>query len=322
MKDLRPVSVILILSLLNLCVGLIYSMMRNVNAHMELMVTTAILFPHAVALAYVSSLNRRDFVLREVTFFTSLPLVLMPLNFTLIKSYSVIPFTLMIVYSALSTRLWKGSVKYSLLIVAISYVYLTYALLHSNDVLALALDLSAYLITLIVAVTSHSLPSTFRDEALWYVSMASAISTSLVFINYKYVIIPLLLYFVGAKLWKLPRYLEIVKRYDRRSFAYRGNMYFLVGHAFVIASIVLTSIAALADPLTFLHAFLLSFVTEHIYIHAPMMLPVILRIRHKRNYMNWIYVFPLISAILWPFLKDLAWLVYVIGLYFLARVMV
>ncbi len=322
MKELRLISLILVASLVTLSLGMVFSIMRNHVIHMYLMISTMILFPHAVALAYVSSLNRKDSALREAALLLSLPLVIMPLSFNVVKLYSIIPFSIMVIYSLASSRLWKGSPRYSLILVGVSYVYLTISMIMHGGLVTTAIHLLSYLITLIVAVTSHSLPSTFRDEALWPFSFISAFTSSLTFISYKLIFIPLIFYAIGVRLWSLPRYLKIIERYDKRTFAYRGNRYFLMGHAFVLPSVAVSSLACLGGPLTLLHAILLSFVTIHIYIHTPMMLPVILRIRHRRNYMNWIFILPLLSAALWPFVKDLAWLLYASGLYFLTRVMV
>jgi hypothetical protein len=100
-------------------------------------------------------------------------------------------------------------------------------------------------------------------------------------------------------------------------------IYYLEGHAYVIAIVVLIVLYTIPAMhagcnlncvLLELHLLALGFAWMHVAIHAPMMIPVILGVRHAKRYTQAPYVFALLSAVLWPFMGIVSLILIILSL--------
>lgn len=170
-----------------------------------------------------------------------------------------------------------------------------------------------YDLPLIYAVTAHSVPMTFRRRPRWAAAfagmLASAAGGALAGLGF---VAPgaalgaagLPFYAASARLEELPGYLREASR--RPGAAGAGLRYFAIGHAASLAAAVLAAAytllyaAGACDTPCLLHGYTLGFISIHVWIHAPMMLPVILRVRHRRRYNPLPYLLALLAALAFP----------------------
>ena len=276
--------------------------------HIDLMRSSVILFPHAVAIAYVSSLSKRRWKGVELL---NAPLFLLPLNYDLLKHYLVVPSLHAAVHSFLSSKAWKGPFKRSLQMVSLSYVALAIYSLTSSSPFIDAVRLLAYPITLIYAVSCQSFPKTYGEEANWPLAFASSLAA------FSFLLYPAPLYYLGLastftylisiKLYKLGEYYSKVKQMEGT--AGKAQEYFLLGHAFVAPSVLWPWLFS-TDPLSLLHSTLLGFVALHVFIHFPFMVPIILRVRNRRRYCKLVFPLAELAALSWPLQRHLAYLLF------------
>ena len=83
----------------------------------------------------------------------------------------------------------------------------------------------------------------------------------------------------------------------------KGLFYFCCGHAFALLSSVLPTVH-FTSPLAFAHTFVLGFMSVHIFIHAPTMLPPIFGTRNARRFNCLPFALTAIAAFTWPLEKD------------------
>lgn len=308
------------------------------NIHTTLALYGAILlFPHSVAIAYVASAARRPakpLILASLTTISYLIGPLLALYTNTIADILFIISSLTIAYASLEiSKERKASVRISLLLTTYTYIITVITIILTDlynisfPEKALALTI-AYPLTLIYAVTIHSFPSTFGDQPNPGIApiphVIAALAAILVILNPQIALLlatlSLLAYIPTARLYKIRNYYEKIKGMDPSKPAYKGMKYFLDGHASVIINIITTIILTMYlmktwSTLAALHLLLLGPVLIHIAIHEPMMIPVILGIKHKRLFFKEVYIMPILASIVWPFNPPLAYLILII--YFL-----
>ena len=332
-------------SIAYLIAGMAFLPVERVLDHARILLYGALLlFPHSVALAYVASgFPGRIPALLGSGAYASLALLAAPALGLLYSPSAalalfLVVFIVMVLTSGYVASGRRGSLRLSLALVALSY-------LVSSLVIAAILTLKgeiglfseglaltiAYPLTLIYAVTVHSLPSTFRDSPLYMpasVLPALTLLASLLALN-DYVswsslavLASMALYAVAAKLYRLPTYARSIEELRGKSPAYGGLRFFIEGHYAILAIIAITAIYTLAGPLLWrgpqalllIHLYAIGFTLGHIVIHAPMMLPVVLGVKHKRRYTRTPYIAVAAAATLWPIAPELSYAMITVAL--------
>ncbi len=297
------------------CLGYLVAPLGSSMLHVDLMRSALILFPHGVAIAYVSSLSKRKNLYKY--HLLSLPSLALPFSYDVVRYYLPVISAYMIFVSISSARDWKGPFKRSLQLVALSYFGLAmYSVTPSTNVFVDGLKLLTYPLTLIYAVSGQSFPKTFGEGANWALLFASSILTfsllSYPLVLSKLTLVALVLYLISIKLYRFKDFWSKVKAMSNNEVAYKANEYFLLGHLWVAASVP-AAFAYFHSPLALLHALVLGFVALHIFVHFPLMVPIILEIRNKRRYNQAPFALTLPAAYLWPLLKHLAWALLALG---------
>ncbi|ALU12700.1 hypothetical protein EYM_06570 [Ignicoccus islandicus DSM 13165] len=315
-------KVLVAFSLIVFAIGYVVSVAKLNWLHIDLMKSALVLFPHGVAIAYASSLSKRKELYK--LHLLSLPLIALPFSYDIVRYYLIIVSSYFVPFTLLSSKDWKGPFKRSLELVAVSYLALAlYSAIRANDPFIDGVRLLVYPITLIYAVSSQSFPKTFGDQAHWGLVFTSSVLafSILLYPNPASVltVASLFLYLVSIKLYKFREYLAKVESMKDKPIPYRANRYFLYGHLWVIVS-TLAPLLYFNSPLAFLHSLVLGFISLHIFIHFPLMVPIILRIRNAKRYNQLPYPFAIISAFVWPFAKDLAWISFLVGFALLLRI--
>ncbi|ABM80905.1 hypothetical protein [Hyperthermus butylicus] len=342
-------------SLVYLVAGLLLLVLGQVHVHMYLMLFGVLmLFPHAVAVAYVAS-----GAVRVSSFVVKLCLACMALSapayvlavfmgLWLSVETAVLAVVGVTAVSSLtaflaSNRVDGGSVGLSLLLVSASYALAGGAALawlslgKPGGLVLLALVLTiAYPVTLIYAVTVHSLPATYRDKPSKLVALAlpllNALAAALLLrmefrAGLAVTALGTLVYPYAARIYRVPRYLsQAMDRLKPGTAARLAQEYFLKGHYFAAASSILVAVYTALYAMGYcslfcvLHTYTLGFITVHVLIHAPMMLPVILGTGHRRAYRLVPLALALVAAALWPMQSTIALLAYAAALYGAARI--
>lgn len=162
----------------------------------------------------------------------------------------------------------------------------------------LALGLTAsFPVPLIVAVTIHSLPSTFRDSPSRpgaYAAMALTLATPAAFLyspraGSALLGLQLLTYAYAARLYRVSSYAATAREYKAPA-ARAGAVFYAYSHALALAFALASAAAAWAyaagilGGLELLHVVAAGFTAIHVYIHTPMMLPTILTLPAARRF--------------------------------------
>ena len=166
----------------------------------------------------------------------------------------------------------------------------------------------------IYAVSIHALPSTFNDSPSTPLSVATfallAAGLALAVVGYVRAGVmvagaPAITYLFAMRAERLGSYLRRAGQ-ARSPAARAGTLYFVDGHAFAMAFSAV-SFAAVAlwglgvlPILDAIHLIAIGLVGTYIFIHAPMMLPVILRWASARRYNLTPYALLAAGAALWP----------------------
>jgi len=312
-------KLLLVLSIIYAITGLLLPRLGYTNLHMTTMLLAGLLlFPHSIALAYVASgtPRNRQHVLLAATLL-SLPYLAAPLvaaNHNLSTALALaLPLAIaMIPASLIAAGARKGSTRMSLAMTAVSYTFLSLAvaetLVNPQDTITTALVLIlSYPVPLIIAVTSHSLPATFHDEhhklapiPLLLTGIAGLTLTTHPKASLLLQATALILYTITARIYKT--YTQYPKNIrPAKTPAQKGLHYFLTGHQLIPLTILFTLYALTnTTPLTILHTYTIGFILHHVIIHAPLMIPVILGIKHKRKYTTLPYIALLLALLTWP----------------------
>ncbi len=288
-----------------------------------------VLFPHAVAIAYVASAsprNSRPLQLAAVLSPAAIAAPLLGLYALEAADLAVLAaFAPMIAAAARAAATRRGSARLSMILVSATYTVsmatIAYYLWVNATIIEKALMLvAAFDVTLIYAVTVHSLPSTFGDRPVAGASpvphaLAAAAALAAPWSTTLFSILlaaSMAVYLVAARIARAYKYYERLSRLDPSTPAYKGMKYFLDGHIWVLATTLVTiayavvSALGVIEPreppnLALLHVVVLGFVMIHILIHEPMMVPVILGLKHKRVFIPHAYPAAVLAAFAWPF---------------------
>lgn len=337
-KAIRAVSAVgVTASILYMLVAFTSLIMENPSLHARLMLYGAlILFPYAVSLAYVASVTKRH--IPDLAPITLATILLIPVPMLAMLGVDDSYLTVIVAISGLlgvpsAIIVGKGrksSVKLSLYLVALTYLTMSIAsialtisptsiFLYHALVLVLAFP-----VPLIYAVTVNSFPATFKDqpnEPLSYpLPWLSLISGLLILDGYQevasyLVVLTLALYIYSARIYKWIEYRERLRKYPEGP-AKKGLEYFLWGHVAVIIAILIMTAYILGLPgectgLCYLHLFTLGFITLHVWIHGPLMLPVILGVRHRRRFTLAPYILLVAAMAVFPAFMSVAFILYV-----------
>ncbi len=319
-----------------LALGLYAAVSGNYCVHMALMAYgVLLLFPYSVGVAYIVSGGGRGVSAAGVPLLLAAAL-LAPLGRVGAAAFaSVLAGAAGLVDAAEAARGRRGSVGLSLGLSAAAMAGMAVeqamaALLpRAGGCLGVIDGLSAALgfpVPLVYAVTVHSLPSTFGDRGRAAPAAAAVLlavaSSMLVLVRLHagivLALVSTILYLYGAGFDRLGRYLSRAR--SVRGAAGRGLLYFAWGHVAAAASAAmllacgLAALASAAGLYWLLHCYTLGFLSIHVWIHGPMMLPVLLRLRHRRRYTLLPYVSTLPSAALFPVAREPALLLYVAAL--------
>jgi hypothetical protein len=220
-----------------------------------------------------------------------------------------------------------GSLRISLKLFAVTYAFTLAAsiLWVTKDtdkvfpIFSLSL-VSVYTIPLIYSVTVHSLPSTFNDKPSVPAAYSSVILAGfggLLLLNIDFVkfgvfmvFLSTVVYLYGARVYKFKKYLNNVsQRLDRNSDAFKGLKYYLDGHLAVIILVIVMVAVQFWYVIAYgcnrecillaLHMLTLGFAWLHVAIHAPLMLPVILGLKHAKRYNVAPYILTILASITW-----------------------
>lgn len=193
----------------------------------------------------------------------------------------------------------RGSVALSLYGLGVAYAAYSAVLLLAprRGLLWLLASVYALAVGSIYGVSFHSFPRTYRLQprplaglAAYAANAAGSLLLPRVAPAAALLLASgLLLYPLAARLDALPRLLPEALRGRRLGAAGRSHCYFTVGHVFALIGSLLSA-AGLAGyalgggVVSAIHTATIGFVLVHIEIHAPMMVPVILGLRHARRY--------------------------------------
>lgn len=240
---------------------------------------------------------------------------------------------LMAFFTALSAVSPRGpSVRLSLLSMASTYastaVYSALLALrgdiHRPEIIGL---LYALPVQAIYSVTIHSMPSTYgeRADARLVAAMHGVVwlGLALLLVDARWgaavLCLSPLLYFLAARVYRVP--VRLRKVLDMGPGPVRSShLYFLAGHIYAMASWVWLAsstilwLAGSVSLLAVIHALVMGFIGIHIYIHAPLMLPVLLGTSTERRYGHAPLLLLLASAMLWPVARGPAMLLFLLSL--------
>ncbi len=276
-----------VLSSALLLISPIMSLMRP-SYHMVMAISFLALFPYFVALAYLESIERV-----KLTYLSPLGLLIIASP----KYFGIAPLFAGIVSLLNIKKVKLPSLKNSALLVSLSMILGGLYLLYSYEPSPLFATNFAMLydVLMIYGVSTHSLPNTFGERPNWRLAFLASLFLLLSYFSTYILFISLVLYFVGAKYYKLKAFYERVKKY--KGIARTGNAYLLIGSYTSLLGLM-TVISK--DVTQFLHYLLLGFVAPHIFTHLPLMIPAILRIRAFKGYCLWTFLFLALSTLTWP----------------------
>lgn len=230
----------------------------------------------------------------------------------------------------------KGDIRLSILIIGytgiLSSIFLFLNL--SENIFQLAIGfIFTYAISLIYAVTIHAFPNTFKDKPkipiVYLLLILQTISTIIYPFMFRISVllfsISVLIFYISINIYKYKKY-DIFAKNTTNVYAKAGLLYMLYGQEMsALYSLILLVSSLLLyynviNILDFIHILIIGFVGIHIFIHAPLMLPVILRWASARRYSLLPYILIIIAALLWPIDNHLSFLFVVLAIVFLVLI--
>ena len=187
-------------------------------------------------------------------------------------------------------------------LLAAAYLALAPLRLGGSPVLAGLGLLYAYPVPMIFSVSLHAFPSTYARKPLWPLlpapfALAAASSLGLALTGrlgawmLAAAALSLVAYIPAARIHEAPRIAGEIASSRKPQIVVKTHKYFLQGHVFVaiiaLYTLALASLWAAGYRVKLgciIHATAIGFAGLHIFIHAPMMLPVILGIPTARRY--------------------------------------
>ncbi len=186
----------------------------------------------------------------------------------------------------------------------------------------------------IYAVTFHALPSTFGDEgsllliALTFVLLTAGVAAAFIdmeTLSYILLALSMLLYIHAVRLDRLRSYLAKAAAI-KQPVARGGMLYLLYGHLFALAFSIAGAVLLALTPflhlqaLAVIHVIAIGTVGTYIFIHSPLMLPVVLRWANARRYNLVPFASLAVAAVLWPFNMHVAFFFVGLALVFLVLI--
>ena len=251
-------------------------------------------------------------------------------------AFSSLLLSVGMLYSATSPR--GPSVRLSLL--SMSFTYASTAAyagflafrgdVHRPEIIGL---LYALPVQAIYSVTIHSMPSTYGERAdpRLVALMHGMVGLGLIaLVLYPKLGVGVLtasplLYFLAARVYLTPRRLSEALGM-RPGPARSSHLYFLIGHLYVVASWIWLAATTILwmdgriGSLAVIHALVMGLIGTHIYIHAPLMLPVLLGTSTERRYGHAPFLLLLASMVLWPISGEAAMIFFLLSLAYLLLV--
>ncbi len=276
-------------SFIFLTVGII-GLAINVKWHMNLMAAGLLAFASGVNISFLAALSRKAPLFSTIHALVLLILPLLP------RDLMVLSFSL----TGLLMTVQSGRRDFYTGIIAYSYLSPLASLLYEGIPFYLWLVWS-HPVSLIYAVSLHSIPKTYRyehDKLLAYTSLAAHLY-ALIRGEPFFASLSMLFYFLSLKLNKALSSIGRVAKEARKAHKYLITAYLL------LLPVILCSFLGLRH-LPYLHLLALGFIGLHVYGHAPMMLPVIFGIRNARSFSSLPLIFLALSSIIWPYNREIA----------------
>jgi len=308
--------------------------------HAEIMLISFLpIFISAVGASYVGSSLKSSqkfsatFLLLQVaSLWFFLPTTLLSIIYR-----SFIPLEVSLLFSGILNMVTssrsKGDIRLSILLFGYSYIISTVFLIlnPTGDIFKIAIGfIYIYAVSSIYSVTIHAFPATFREKpSIGLVSLLFVIQTisALIYrdlfkISVLVFSLNTLVYVASINLHRYRRYEEFIRK-TKNAVAKGGMLYLLFGHELVgIYSIILIISSVLfylnvISMLSFIHILIIGFVGLHIFIHTPLMLPVILKWSSARRYNLSPYLLLILSAVVWPMNQHVSFMLLVLAIVFL-----
>ncbi|MDP8003073.1 MAG: hypothetical protein ACP5I6_00135 [Caldisphaera sp.] len=227
----------------------------------------------------------------------------------------------------------KGDIRLSVALIGYTGILSSIFLLLnlSKSIFQLAIGfIFVYAISAIYAVTIHSFPNTFKDKPntilVYLLFILQTISTLIYQYYFKISVIlysiSVIVFYLSINIFKHKKYSNLATS-TTNIYAKAGTLYMLYGQEIsALYSLILLASSILfyyniITLLDFIHILIIGFVGIHIFIHAPLMLPVILRWTSARRYSLFPYILIFAAALIWPIDMHISFLFVVLAIVFL-----
>ncbi len=287
-------------------------------------------FVYSIAMVYLASARPRleriiyPWITAGFPFVLALPFIALLGSFKFLMYYYGVLMIVLSIPFFLGAVGKKGSLRLSIALLGYSMLQTGILLIANVAVYGLKLtppqmgiaELIAFPVTAIYAVSLHAVPKTYRlepEKASTAVLISFLVLGTILYAldMYRYSLlafsISFLAYPVAIRLYKLREWERSI-RAKKDSPGKPGNLYFIYSHYYVVLFSIVSPITlwlflqgAVKDIFTLIHIVTIGFIGVHIYIHAPMMVPVVVGMKTKRRYT---YLPPLLlalAALVWPF---------------------
>ena len=293
--------------------------------HAKLMIFGVLpVFVVSVAMAYgVSGLRQTDpLYAATASLALAAPIVAVALSATSVALSRALPLAAALLYSfvplamgSLASRA-KPDVRLSVGLLGLSLLLGGVELLavRAGFFVRALLLLEVSVLGAIYAVSIHAFPSTFGDSpstilsAATFALLAAGLALAIGGRARAGVLVagvPTITYLLAMRFERIGSYFTKASQ-TRNPVARAGTLYFVDGHAFAaafsaasFAAVVLWYFGVLTT-LDVIHLLAIGLIGTYIFVHAPMMLPVILRWSSARRYNLTPYALLAVGAALWP----------------------
>ncbi|MCE4614180.1 MAG: hypothetical protein F7B60_01435 [Desulfurococcales archaeon] len=300
-------------------------------------------FVYSIAMVYLASSKPKfdriilPWLLITYPFILVAPFVSLLGNFNVLMYYCGATMIFASIPFFLGGIVKKGSLRISLFLLGLSMLQtgiillanvLTYNLKLQPSEMGVA-ALIAFPVTAIYAVSVHAVPKTYRlePEKLSTAILIASLLLGTIFYTtgyYEYALmlyaISFLAYPVSTRLYRLREWEKSIKA-KKDTPGRPGNLYFIYSHYYVVFFTILTPISLylytnglIGNIFTLIHVLTVGFIGIHIYIHAPMMVPVVVDVKTKRRYTVLPPLLLTLAAIIWPFSGILSYVLVILSL--------
>ncbi|MCE4607176.1 MAG: hypothetical protein F7B59_07615 [Desulfurococcales archaeon] len=327
-----------------LAVSLGYLPFGYARIHAKLIVYGLVpVFVYSIAMVYLASAKPGHdrvifpWLLATYPFILVTPFVSLLGSFTILMYYygATLIFASIPFFLGYLTK--KGSLRISLGLLGLSMLQTGVILIASIVTYGSSLKppeigtavLLAFPVTAIYAISVHAVPKTFRSEPekLSTIILSAVLILATIAYTVGYYRYAIMLYAVSFFAYPISIRLYKIREWERSIKAKKdtpgkpGNLYFIYSHYFVWLFTILTPITtymylegSIKDIYTLIHVLTIGFIGMHIYIHAPMMVPVVINVKTKRRYTILPPLFLTLAVILWPFSGALSYILVALSL--------